>query len=347
MEDYIKRIERLSNAFGPPGDEDDVKQIINWELSGVVDEIKEDNMGNIYAIKNGDEDLPKIILAAHMDEVGFIVTHIDNDGYLRYAPLGGIDPRVIYASDVVIKGKMGTISGYVGAKPPHLMKKGEEPKSLSHDELVIDVGANSKKEVEELGIDIGSKGTFSTTFKRLTKNRLSGKALDDRIGVSTIIEVLKQLKGEQYNITAIFTVQEEVGLRGARAASWLTEADYALILECTAAGDLPGVPEYKSSTKLGGGVAITVADSSMVTHPKILNILLDVAKEREIKFQFKKMTVGGTDAGILHLSKGGIPSGVLSVPGRYIHSPRAITDINDIKSQIELTISFIEHINKK
>ncbi len=345
MEEYIKILEKLSNAFGPPGNEEEIKSIIIKEISGLVDEIKEDNIGNLYAVKNGAEDSPKIILSAHMDEVGFLITHIHENGYLRYHPLGGIDPRVAYASDVIIKGEKGIVHGYIGALPPHLLK-GKEQKAPSHEELVIDIGANSRDEVEDLGITIGSKAVFATQFKRLTKNRLSGKALDDRIGVSSIIEVLKRLKNENYNIVAIFTVQEEVGLRGARAASWLAEADYALILECTASGDLPGTPEYKASTQLGKGVAITIADSSMVTHPKIINLLLDVAKENGIKYQFKRMIVGGTDAGMFHLTKGGIPSGVLSVPGRYIHSPRAVSDIGDIEAQVNLVTSFIEYINK-
>ena len=346
MDEYIKRLEKLSNEFGPPGEEERIRELVKKEASKYVDKIEEDKIGNLYLVKEGDKSKPKVLLAAHMDEVALIITHIHKNGYLRFMTLGGIDPRVLYAQRILIMGKNGPVKAYIGATPPHLLEKKKEEKSVSLSDLYIDIGVDSEEEVRELGVKIGSKAVFDTKFMKMGKNKVAGKAFDDRIGVSTIIEILKRLKDTNYNLIGLISVQEEVGLRGARAAAWMVEPDYAIILECTAAGDMPGVLEHKMSTIMGHGPAITIADMSMVANPKIVNMLVNVAEERELKFQFKKMLVGGTDAGAIHLAKGGILSGVVSVPGRYIHSPVAIADLRDIKGQIELVEGFIEKVNK-
>ncbi|MGQ4891950.1 MAG: M42 family metallopeptidase [Candidatus Njordarchaeia archaeon] len=343
---YLSILEKLSNAFGPPGDEKEIKEIIRKEVQGFVDEIFEDKMGNLYLIKKGSEKSPKVLISAHMDEVSLIITHIHKNGFIRFAPLGGFDPRVLYAQKLIIKGEKGYIEGYIGAIPPHLMKKDASQGNIDVSDLFIDIGANSKEEVEEMGIRIGSRAVFNTKFSKFGK-KIAGKAFDDRVGIATMIEVFKRLSGENYNIIGLATVQEEVGLRGARASVWNLEPDFALILECTAAGDIPGTPEHKQSTRQGEGPALTIVDASMLAHPSVLNRLIDVARKKNIRYQFKQMPVGGTDAGAIHLAKGGIPSGVISVPGRYIHSPLSIVDINDVKGQIELVVEFIKSVNNE
>ena len=346
-EELVSLLEKLSNAFAPPGYEDEVREIVRSELENVVDEIKIDALGNIIGIKHGNDAYPAILLDAHMDEVGFIITHIEKKGFLRFHPLGGFDPKVLYAQKVVIKGDKGFVYGYIGAKAPHLQKPGEQSKAVEIENLFIDVGAASDEEVKELGIDIGSVGTFATKFIRLNDKRVMGKAFDDRAGLTALISIMKQLKDSEYNIIAIGAVQEEVGLRGARTAAWQVEADFALALEGTAAADTPGTPDHRKSTELGKGPAITIADRSIIAHPKIVKALVEVANRRNIPYQFKRVIVGGTDAGVIHLTREGIPSGVVSVPCRYIHSPAAVLDLDDLKHMIDLVIGFIEYVSEE
>ncbi len=347
MSKEINLLEKLSNLFGPPGFEDEVRDFVKSELESIVDELKIDVLGNVIGIKNGDDRYPTILLDAHMDEVGFMITHIDKNGFLRFNPLGGFDPRVLYAQKVVIKGDKGKVKGFIGAKAPHLLKPEERSKAVNIDELFIDIGASSKDEAIEMGVRIGSVGTFDTVFAKISPNRVLGKAFDDRAGLATMISVLKRIKDKNYNVIAVASVQEEVGLRGARTASWQINADFALALEGTAAADTPGTPEHKRSTELGRGPAITLADRSIISHPTVVKGLISVAEERGIPYQFKRVFVGGTDAGVIHLTRAGIPSAVISIPSRYIHSPAAILDLNDFKHAIDLVQGFIEWISDK
>ena len=341
LSEFIELLEKLSNAFGPPGYEDEVRKIISEYMKQSVDELKIDTFGNVIGIKHGKTN-KTLLLAAHMDEVGLIVTDIDDKGFLRFYPLGGIDARVLYAQKVVIQGSNGKkLYGFIGAKPPHIMTSEEMTKAIPMNQLFIDVGAKDKDEALELGVDIGSVATFASSFTRLSKNKVMGKALDDRLGVAIILHVLSNIKTPEVNIVAVATVQEEVGARGARIAAWETKPDVALILEGTTAGDVPGVEPYKQSTTQSMGPAITIADRSMITHPKILRSLTEISKKYNIPYQYKRALVGGTDAGVIHLTRDGIPSGVVSVPCRYIHSPYAIADLTDIENTINLVSKFI------
>jgi len=344
-DDLIRLLKAFSNAFGPPGHEEEIRKLVIEEVRPYSDEVYVDSLGNVIITKRGNSKFPKIMLDAHMDEVGIIVTHIDSKGFIRFHTLGGIDPRSLYAQKVIIKGKKAKIQGFIGAKPPHLMSQEESKKVIGLTDLFIDVGASSKDEVLDMGIEIGSVGTFDTQFKILTQNRVSGKAFDDRVGLVVLVSLFKILKDSDHNLVGNAAVQEEVGLRGARVAAWRIEPDLALALEGTAAGDVPGTPEHLSSTSLGRGPAITIADRSVITHPKILRTLIDAAKESSIPYQFKKMIVGGTDAGAIHLTKSGVPSGVVSVPCRYIHGPVSILDLRDLENTIKLVKYFIEKIS--
>ena len=346
LDEVLHDIQNLSNLFGPPGEEERVRDYIQKNFSNIVDKIWSDNLGNLFLEKRGDEEYPTIMLAAHMDEVGLLITHIEKNGFLRFATLGGIDPRTLYAQKILIQGEEGFVKGYIGATPPHLLPKDFEKKVPDVTDLFIDIGVSSKEEAEELGVFIGAKAVYDSTFMKISKNRVMGKALDDRVGIAVMLNVLKELKSSPYNIIAVATIQEEVGLRGAKISTWNIEPEYALILECTAAGDVPGAPSHKMSTQLGKGPAITIADKSLITHPKVFKALVEAAKENNIPYQFKQMMVGGTDAGAISLTRDGIPAGVISTPARYIHSPYAIADIRDIENQIRLAIAFIEKISK-
>ncbi len=337
--ELIDLLRKLSEAYGPPGYEDEVRQIMIKELEKITDEVHVDNLGNVIAVHKGNN--PKIMLAAHMDEVALLITHIDKNGFLRFHVLGGIDPRVLYSQEVVIKTENEVVHGYIGAKPPHLLKPEERKKVPDIDQLFIDIGASSKEEVEKLGVSVGSTATFVPRFKELKNNRVMGKAFDDRAGCTALIEVMRKIKHSPCTVYGVATVQEEVGLRGARTATWQVEPDIGLAIEGTTSSDTPGTPEHLTSTKVGQGPAITIADKSMVTHPKILRRLIETAKENNIPFQFKRTVSGGTDAGSIHLTKKGIPTGVVSVPCRYIHSPLSILDLNDLENTIKLVDAFV------
>ena len=337
--ELIDLLRKLSEAYGPPGYEDEIRQIMIKELEKVADEVYVDNLGNVIAVHKGNS--PKIMLTAHMDEVALLITHIDKNGFLRFHVLGGIDPRVLYSQEVVIKTENEVVHGYIGAKPPHLLKPEEKKKTPDIDQLFIDIGVSSKEEVEKLGVSIGSTATFVPRFRELKNNRVMGKAFDDRAGCTALIEVMRKIKHSPCTVYGVATVQEEVGLRGARTAAWQIESDMGLAIEGTTASDTPGTPEHLTSTKMGHGPAITIADRSMITHPKILRRLVETAKENNIPFQFKQTVSGGTDAGVIHLTKKGIPTGVVSIPCRYIHSPLSILDLNDLENTIKLVNAFV------
>lgn len=344
---FLEVLEKLSNLIAPSGYEDQVRtEVINL-LNGVVNELKVDKLGNVIAYKKGSKNLPTILLAAHMDEVGFIITHIHEDGFLRFHPLGGIYPPTLYAQRVTILGRKGEIPGYIGAKPPHLLTEEEMKKGVEIGKMFIDIGAQSYDEVLEMGVHIGSVGTFATRFCKLNDNKVLGKAFDDRAGLTAMIEVIKALKETDYNIIGIGTVQEEVGLRGARVAAWQTKPDYAIILEGTTASDDPETKVHQRTATQGEGPAITIADKSIIVPSFMIRILEDAAKEENIPYQYKKTITGGTDAGVIHLTREGIPAAVISVPCRYIHSSASILCIKDLENVIALVKAFIKKVSKE
>jgi len=346
MEEIVKLLASLSNAFGPPGSEDEVREILRKELEEIADEVKVDRLGNIFFYHHGKEDYPKIMITAHMDEVAYLITNIDDNGFLRFHTLGGIVNRIMPGQRILLKGEKGYVKGIIGTKPPHIMKPEEREKVIPMEDLFIDIGAASREEAEEKGVTIGTTGVFDVEFIELGGGYLMGKAFDDRAGCTVLVEVFKALKDTPYNLVAVGTVQEEVGLRGARTAAWQIYPEYALALEGTFANDVPGVRGDRISAKLKNGPVITIVDRTTITHPKILKTLVKVAREKNIPFQFKKIPAGGTDAGAIHLTKAGIPSGTVAVPCRYIHGPAAVTHIEDIKNTIRLIEEFIKSISE-
>ncbi|MEM2889248.1 MAG: M42 family metallopeptidase [Candidatus Bathyarchaeia archaeon] len=347
MTNLIRLLESLSNAFGPPGCEDEVRNILRKELEEHADETRVDKLGNIFFYKHGKQSLPRVMLAAHMDEVGFIVTFIDDKGFLRFQTVGGITSTVIPGQTILLRGNKGDVIGLVGTKPPHLMKEEERNKALAIEELFIDVGASNPKEVEQKGIEIGTTGVFNVKFAELGEGYVKGKALDDRAGCTVMVGAFKTLKDSPYNVVAVGTVQEEMGLRGARTAAWQVDPDYALALEGTFAADVPGSSPETESSKLKDGPVITILDQSVIAHPTVLKTLIKVGKEYAIPFQFKKVPRGGTDSGAIHLTKAGIPSGTVAVPCRYIHGPASIAHVDDVKNTVRLITEFVKAISEE
>lgn len=347
MSKEISLLANLSRAFGPPGKEDEVRNILKNELEDYADEIRVDRLGNIFFHYHGRERYSKVMLTAHMDEVAFLVMFIESEGFLRFQTLGGITTRIMPGQMILLEGSKGHLKGIIGTKPPHIMKKEEQERVVPVEDLFIDIGAESQEEANEKGVEIGTTGVFDTEFYELGGGYLRGKAFDDRIGCTILVETFKSLKDSRCNLVAVGTVQEEVGLRGARTAAWQIEPAYGLALEGTFAADVPGSRPDRMSAKLKNGPVVTIVDRTTITHPKILKTLTRLGKEKRIPFQFKKVPTGGTDAGAIHLTKAGVPSGTVAVPCRYIHGPAAVTHVDDLKNTILLVTEFVKDISNK
>ena len=324
-------LKELSEAFGVSGREDEVRGVIIEAIKGHVDEYRVDSIGNLIALKRGTgESKLKVMLAAHMDEVGLMITHIEKDGSLCFRPVGGIDDRILL-SKVVLIGQ-DRILGVIGVKPTHLLKEKEREKVVKVEEMAVDIGASSREEAEKL-VKPGDYAAFATKFVELG-NTVKGKAFDDRAGCAALIEVLK----EDYplELHAAFTVQEEVGLRGARVAAYAVEPNVAFVLEGTVCDDLPKKRDVSPTTKLGGGPAITIMDRTFIADRRLVDLLVESAEENNIPYQFKQPAVGGTDAGAIHLTKEGVPSAAVAVPCRYIHSPACLLSLSDLENTVKL-----------
>jgi len=342
MED-LELLQKLSDAFGVSGFEGEVRGLIQGLIEPYVDEVRVDPLGNLIATKRGKSPF-KLMLDAHMDEIGLMVSYIEKEGYLRFAALGGWDERIIPAQAVTIQTRKGEkLRGVIGSAPPHILKKEERERPFKLEELFIDIGAGSREEVEGRGIRIGDPAVIDYPFERLNELYVRGKALDDRVGCAVLIRVLEGLKDEEPAFTLVcnFAVGEEVGLRGARTAAYRIEPDLAIALEGTIGADTPGIAEHKRPVVLGRGPALTVADRSIIVDRGLLEALEQAAEENTIPYQYKLPIYGGTDAGEIHLSRGGVRAAVVSVPCRYIHSPHTVMRLDDFTNTVRLIEAFL------
>jgi putative aminopeptidase FrvX len=324
-------LERLCNACAVSGDEGAVRKIVLEQLKPYADNTQVDNLGNVQVNLNGrGPDRLKVMVAAHMDEIGFMLTYDDGEGIFRFEPVGGIDPRQLPGKPVRIG--VDHIPGVIGAKPIHLTTSQERKNAISIQELRIDVGPENKAKVK-----VGDRATFATRYRRLGPS-LRAKALDDRLGVATLIELVKHAP-ENIDLVAAFTVQEEVGLRGARVAAYAANPDLAFVLDSTPANDLPAWDEsenHRYNTRLGAGPAIYVADGGTLSDPRLIRHLMVTAEAQGLPYQFRQPGGGGTDAAAIHRQRAGIPSVSISVPGRYAHTAAGIARISDWKNTLAL-----------
>jgi tetrahedral aminopeptidase len=319
-------IKKLSESFGPAGCENNVRSLISDEVKKLNFEHYVDTLGSLI-VKVGSKGKQKIIIAAHMDEIGLMVTYIDENGFLRFTNIGGVLKNTLLGTKVIFQN--GTV-GVIG------QEKIKEPKELDFGKLYIDIGVSSRDEALEK-VKIGHTAVFMPLFHQ-EGNRITSKSLDDRIGCYVLLEVLKRLPSSLPNkLYFVFTVQEEVGLRGAKTASHRLKPDYGLAVDVTRVGDTPK-PEFKMVVSLGKGPAVKIKDSSVICHPKVVNLMIETAEKNQIPYQLEVLEQGGTDAGSIHLSRDGVPSGVLSVPCRYIHTPAEMVDLEDVENSISLLV---------
>lgn len=344
----VELLRTLSNTFGIPGFENEVRDVLSELVEPYVDEIKTDTLGNLIAMRKGSSST-KLMLDAHMDEIGFMISYIEDDGFLRITTVGGWDVRILPSHKMQVRTNSGEkISGVIGTPPPHILSAKDREKPFPINDLFVDIGANSREEVENLGIRIGSPAAISYPFEQLNEKFVCGKALDDRAGCAVILKTLEALKDEELDVTLYlnFAVCEEVGLRGAQTAAYQIEPDIALALEGTVGADVPEIPKARQPTKLGQGGAISVIDRTIIVNPKLIESLTNLAEENGINYQYKVPAPGGTDAGAIHLSKEGVLAGVLAVPCRYIHSPFSILSLEDFENVVKLTTEFVRNGNK-
>jgi endoglucanase len=335
-------LKKLSNAHGVSGSESSVFAIIKKELKGYVDEIYEDPMGNLIATKRGNPFT--VMLAAHMDEIGLMVKYIDDKGFIRFVALGGWYGPTLYNQRVVLHGTKGKYLGVIGGKPPHIMDEEDRKKGVKIDDMFIDIGASSPEEVEYLGIEVGTPVTVDREFTPLAYNRVSGKAFDNRAGVAMLIKTLKQTDSP-LTIFGVFTVQEEVGLKGARTSAYGLDPDCAIATDVTIPGDHPGIEMKDAPVAMGKGPVITIVDSSgrgLIASRKMVKWLKDAADAQRIQVQLEVGSGGTTDATAIHLTKCGIPSTTVSIPSRYIHSPVEVLDTEDIESGVKLLVAALK-----
>lgn len=342
----VEILEKLSNANGVTGREDEVRNLIKNLMKPYADDIKEDKLGNLIAFKKGKDNAPTIMIAAHMDEVGLMIKNIKKKGFLQFAKIGGIDDRVILAQKVIVHTDKGPLPGVIGSKPVHIQKEEEKKKVIDSDKLFIDVGGRDKEDVEKMGVQVGDVVSFDTKFAQIGNGVVLGKAFDDRVGCTVMVETFRKLENIDCNVYAVGTIQEEVGLRGATIAAFQVEPDVGIALDSTISGDIPGIGEGEAPAKMGEGPVLTVADAGLITHPKVLRLLIDSAKEDKTPFQLETGIKGATDAARIALSKEGVPSGVISVAARYIHSPSGFIDVGDIEKAVSLTVATIKNVPK-
>ncbi len=339
--ELVERLQVLSDAFGVAGFEDEVRGVIEGMVRPLVDECWEDPLGNLICTRG---EGPTVMVDAHMDEVGFLVRWIESDGFIRLTALGGWDERVLPGHRITFLTRQGErVHGVLGASPPHILSSEERKKTVALDDLAVDVGAESREEAERWGLRVGTPATIHYPFQRLQRDYVTGKAFDDRAGCVVALEALAQTEGDRlpYKLAVNFAVCEEAGLRGARTAAWQLSPDLALALEGTIGADVPGVPEAKQPVRLGKGPALTVADRSIVVRPRMVHFLEQLAEEEGVSYQYKLPAYGGTDAGAIHLARGGVLAGVVSVPCRYIHSPVSMLRLSDLESTIRLVTAFL------
>ncbi len=326
----------LCEERGVPGYEDRVRELVREELTPHVDRIRSDAMGNLVGtVGDGDCD---VVVAAHMDEIGFMVKHID-DGFVKVDALGGWDPRVLRAQRVAVHTEDGDLPGVIGSVPPHTLTDEQREKQRTVGDVYVDLGLDAEAVDER--VTVGDLVTLDQGTKRIGEF-VTGKALDNRVSVFAMIEAARRLDAPDVTVHFAATTQEEVGLRGAEALGVDLDPDLVVALDTTVANDVPEFDEDEYVTRLGDGAGIKLKDSSVITNHKVHRRLRDVAESEDIDYQFEVLPAGGTDTGGLQRTSGATPAGAISVPTRYLHTPTECVHTDDVAAVIDLLVGFLE-----
>lgn len=349
MDFTLKLLKELTEASGISGYESPIREVIRKYLVN-YGELSQDKIGSVICLKKGTSEKPKIMLAGHMDEIGFMVKQITPEGFLKFLPLGGWFDQVLLGQRVIIHTVKGEVIGVIGAKPPHLLPAEEREKVVKRKDMYIDIGATSKDEVDAAGVRLGDPVIPRADFVELAggKTYLS-KAFDDRVGTALVISALKELQEKSHpnSIYGVATVMEEVGLRGATTSVRAVDPDLAIILESDIAGDVPGIKPEESSIKLGKGPTVILYDARMIPNIRFRDFVLDIASKNKIPVQLSAIEAGATDGGIIHLHGTGVPTIVIGVAARHIHSHSSIIHRQDYDEAVKLLLALINGLDAK
>lgn len=346
----LTMLKELTDANGIAGNERQPREVMRKYIKPFADKIETDNLGSLIAEKVGDANGPKIMVAGHLDEVGFMVTQIDDRGFVKFQTVGGWWGQVMLSQRVTITTrKSEEIIGVIGSKPPHILPAEVRNKPVDVKDMFIDIGATSKEEVLSWGVLPGDMITPYFEFNVMKNDKLLlAKAWDNRIGCAIAIDVLRALKDEQHpNIVyGVGNVQEEVGLRGAKTSTFKIQPDIGFSVDVGIAGDTPGITAKESTSKIGAGPQIIIYDASMVSHKGLRDFVVDIAEEHDIPYQFDAMSGGGTDAGSIHLTANGVPALAIGIATRYIHSHAGILHRDDYENAVKLIVEVIKKLDR-
>lgn len=324
--ELFELIEKLNGAHGPAGDEGEIRGVIRELAQPWADEITEDTLGNLIVRKKGSG--PKVMFAAHMDSIGFIVTHIEKEGFLRAGRLGGVTPKEVVNTPVRFKN---------GVRGIFVKEEKAEFGKLKLDECYLDIGAENAEEAKSM-VQVGDTAVYDTSAF-ISNRKVYSPYLDNRVSCAILLKALEELGTSENDVYFVFTTQEEVGLRGARTAAWAIDPDYGIAVDVTDVDDTPG-SEKNGTVQLGKGAAIKVMDASVICHPAVVEKLSVLAKEQGIPAQKDILRAGGTDAGVIHTTRLGVYTGGISVPTRYIHTPHEMADLKDVECCVKLVCAF-------
>ncbi len=340
-------LRELSSIQGISGFEHEVKDYMQTQLEG-LGEMSQDNLGSLICRKNGTAEGPRIMIPAHMDEIGFVVKDIDKSGCLRFAPIGGWLDQVLLGHQVTVQTRMADLPGLIGCPPPHLMDKESRSKLIKRKKMFIDIGAADKEEAKKMGVRIGDPIVPRQKFMHLENEEyLVGKAWDDRVGCALIIELMKELNNLRHpnTVFGVGTVQEEVGTRGAETSADVVDPDFCIAIDVGIATDVPGI-ENEPDVELGKGPVLYMVDAGTISHLKFRDYVLDVAEELDIPHQISMMEGGATDARSVQLHSRGVASVVFGVPARYIHSHAGIIHADDYDGMLQLLIEIVQGLDQ-
>lgn len=338
----IELLRKLSLASGISGDEGEIREIIREEAEKYADRMEVDALGNLLAFKKGKSSAKTVLVAAHMDEIGFIVNGIGEDGFIHFGTVGGIDSRTVYGKRVLVGPKK--VQGVIGAKPVHQRSKGEKGKAYSMDELYADIGAKDKAEACEM-VSLGDTAVYDSEFLLFGKGRIKGKALDNRAGCAAALEAMKDIPF--YDTWFAFTVQEEVGLKGAAVAAYAKNPDFAIVVDTTTAADFSGVDPLRNASSLGKGTVIFQMESTTYYRPEAVQFAVDTANFAGILYQHKNVVAGGLDAGAIQPARCGIETISIATPCRYLHSPACVIDKADFTATAALLSELLQALERK